>query len=294
MCLLVSLILIGSLCMGCSSSEKGFWEAENQLRILGPYCSNEQHSEGDNVFNSERKIVGVVSEEDLQELQQIMNGMKKFFAEEYDVDISTKIDELPTIRTFTMEAKDGIILDGYYEPSLNQLALRKEVLNDKVARNAVFVHEMLHYLGFSQQNCGIFLEGLTDALSVKCQEYLGLEVYQSNAYDLSRKLGFQILEVDKELVKKAFTEPDFDIYSRINERLANVKQPITQIDAKDIAPNLDWCVSCIFFSPYQDTTSLQFQAQEIVACYLKTFEPTEAQIEVIRQNYIVADYEEIK
>lgn len=276
-----------------------FW-SENELRITRQFNIILDNEKTQTVLNQEKEIIGEASEDVRKKVEELKSNIIEFFNSEYNIDVTDSINNIENIYIFEQDLYKEQFLGGYID-SKDIIYLNEEILDKGNMMESIIVHEIMHYLRFkSKSTYGIyFIEGLTEAITHKCLDFVEKEFYFSNFYGLAHNLSMQILAVDKDIVKKVLTEDDFDIMQRINLHLKDVKQSIIKID--DIATNLECCITSIFYvniygSKYQESDLEAFilQAQDIVSSYCKTFNPTKKQIKEIRKYYIIQDYEKLK
>lgn len=287
------LLIVVFTCNAMMISSKGFWEKESDIRIVTQFDVIENDELGKTVIDQETNILRE-SKEVLNSLEPIKDDISQFFQDKYGVDVSKKIDKLNKVYIYTAPSYKGETLSGYIEESAVYFNI--ETLSDDILKENVFIHETIHYLGFmSDENNDDYryiMEGLTEALTKECIEYHGKK-YLPNAYETQRALMEQILIVNPDLVVNAINFGSCQLDQIINSRLLGIRQSFKQED--DLAENLELCIITLSYGTAGNSEFfIALQAQDIVANYCKTFNPTKKQIKKIRSEYIVENFETIE
>lgn len=295
--IMLIIVICVVLIIGAYNSSFAFWNKSNELRIITQLVPAEGE---ENEITSQDPTVKKNTDETLTEkINTLKSGIAEFFSEAYNVDVTSKLDKLKDVYIFSLDENPNTgILYGYCDSELNTINLNDSILDDEVLFNSVFVHETMHYLGIIHRtfNGQYFIEGIADALTYQCLEFLNKEFDATyTSYYTQRELALQIIAVDKELVVNAITQDDFEIMDRINEVLKDV--PRTVFPCDNVAETLEILVNGLLYNnssleSSELTTKISlFIGQEIVASYCKEFKPSKKEISEIRKHYVVENFE---
>lgn len=232
----------------------------------------------------------------MKQVDEIKSDIKKFFIENYSVDVSEKIDKLDIVYTYSSDEFKGQKLAGFVDSEGKTVNISQEILTDEIKLNTVITHEMMHYIGIkpvNNSNAGMYcIEGLADSLAEECLEYSNKKFLGTPYYENARRLWNQIKVVDKEIIRNAVSKDNYDIMSNFDKRLKNVKCTFKKVP--NISDNLENSINTVNQTNDEaEIFYLQLQSQDIVISYIKTFNPDKNQIKKIRENYLFEDYEEI-
>lgn len=292
---LTGIIIMAMLLLsGCG--RESFWEKMNEVRIIQKFDIIVNDELASTVLNQETKDLEVAHDIIVQKVERLKKGIMNFFEERYDVDTSAKLEKLDQIMIYSADEYKGNILNGYAEN--NTIYLNKNILGNEDIFNCVVIHETIHTLGFvgDDDNSDMYIiEGFTEALTIECLEYMKKTGESSSVYRTFAQLASQILVVDKDIVKETLEQGRCNIKNKINNSLKDCKVLYLNDENVNFAETMECCFSTIVlgYATYETLPFLEFQAQEIVACYCKTFQPSKSEIKKIRRNYIIEDFEDV-
>ena len=267
---IVMAIVLG--CSGCSSSSQNF---ENTIPMIVEFYDEEEPEEFLD-FNPE--ILGKVDSETEKVLKACQLQVLKYFKDK-DIDVLDKLSKLEN--TYIYCAPDSGIA-GFYKPGTCDVYLEADTLLDRDYLKFVYIHELMHYLGFSDDETTMMQEGMADAIA---EDILGYSYEYS--YDMPRWLCHQLITADSELLSYIIDGGDID--DRIDERLEDVPRewhvPEHDMSMSDV---LDILLYSIEYDDLDINTVLSYadQCQSIVVAYCNTFDLTDQQIEDLSQ-YII-------
>lgn len=271
-------------------SDYSFWEKDNQVRITLPI----------DVVSMEDDTSDIKSLDTLNLSEQYLNrtiflkeAMISYFSEEYSIDISKKLEK-QKLRAFKADSSNlgtmGYVdIDNPDYLNLNSILFTQEY---DVYFDNTYIHETLHQIGFRSIDGPIITEGITEALTDLILRKANVLSYPTPNYSQIRTLSYQILSVDKDIVKFYLENENPSISTRITNALENVNKPFLKVNPGKRLESLYNGITYGFtatFEPYY----LAFEAQEIVRSYCQTFNPDTKTIDYIRNHYLVLDYETV-
>lgn len=271
-----------------------FWEKENELRIDTSFTLHNSISSEDNFENIPGKKLPAKYEKTVKKLK---NGIIKFFAENYSIDVSEKLNK-QIVKVFKTDININSTTMGYVDSNNpNILNLNELILTEEYSYlfNNTYVHESLHQLGIKNVEEKMLMEGITDAFTDLILCYLGEKSFPTPNYYEARQLAYQIIKVDKEFPKLYFENENFSLSKRITEKLKDVKR--TNLECKTPGKNLIGLLSILYSNNLgvlqcnTDPYWYAHDAQAIVYAYCKECNPDQKSIDYIRAHYLVADFE---
>ncbi len=217
----------------------------------------------------EPDILGESDSETEKVLKNCQIKVLKFFKDN-DIDVLDKLSKLK--HTYIYCAPDSGIA-GYYKPGTCDVYLEADTLLDKEYLKFVYIHELMHYLGFEDDETTMMQEGMADAIA---EDILGYSYEYS--YDVPRWLCHQLITADPELLSYIINGGDID--DRIDERLENVPRewyvPKHDLSMSEI---LDVLLYNLEYYNLDIDTMIDYtnQCQAIIVAYCHTFDLTDEQ-----------------
>lgn len=274
-----------------------YWSQTNQLRVVANHTVI-QESTFENKYT--QTDIQDVPEKEAKTIEVLKDGIISFFKEFYEIDLTYKITK-QEVKVFTSTAHNDSMTMGYVDPevpnvlNLNQLLFTNEY---KPIFENTYIHEALHQLGFIDKNAVILTEGFTDAFTDMILCYIGRDSYTTSIYFDARTLAYQIICVDRDIPHLYLETENFSITKRISERLSDIEEVFEK--NANVGKKLELYVQLLYSDRIGDIISggdnlffYAYDAQEIVRSYCQTFEPSNEQIDYIRNHYLLEDFEEI-
>ena len=198
-----------------------------------------------------------------------------------NINVSNKLSKLEN--TYIYSAPNSGIV-GYYKRGTCDIYLEANTLQDRDYLKFVYIHELMHYLGFVDNETTMMQEGMADAIT---EDILGYSYEYS--YDFPRWLCHKLITADPELLSYLIDGGDLD--DRIDERLKDVPRkwyvPKHDLAMSEVLESLLYSLEYDYESIDIDTIlAYTDQCQAIIAAYCNTFDLTEEQIEELSQ-YII-------
>ncbi len=261
--------IVMAIILGVASSACGnMVESQNTIQMTVGFF--EEYDEEDECLNFNPDILGEADSETEKVLKDCQLKVLKFFKNN-DIDVVDKLSKLEN--TYIYCAPESGI-DGFYKPGTYDVYLEANTLLDTDYLKFVYIHELMHYLGFEDNETTMMQEGMADAIA---EDILGYSYEYS--YDIPRWLCHQLITADSELL--SFILDGGDIDDRIDERLKDVprKWNVPEHDLK-MSEVLDVLLYNLEYDAYLDIDTIiaySNQCQAIVVAYCKTFDLTDEQ-----------------
>ena len=163
----------------------------------------------------------ILSEEEYPWVQEARDILIKYFQEEYEIDISEKVNEVEVYTSSNVP----VFLYGFYDGT-GKVFMNKDDINKEYEFIMYLVlHEMVHAVGvdFYNDKSGMksnaLYEGLAEALTKRIIETSGYVYDGTSAYSELRVYGEKILEADSRLIPELAEGKETDIATRIDKKL---------------------------------------------------------------------------
>jgi hypothetical protein len=273
-----------------------FWNKPNELRLVIDYKANTLDTKQPEFEPAGDEIT--IPSSALSTISKLKAGIKKYFIDNYGIDLSEKLAKQKLKVFSTLTADNGSTTMGYVDTeNRNILNLNGVLFSNEYSYllENTFTHETLHQMGIINQNDGILTEGMTDAFTDLVLCSMGRESVTTPYYFDARTLCYQLIAVDKELPHLYFETKGFSLIKRITEKLEGIPQTLEP--SKNIGQKLKDITAVLYtyelgtVASGNDPVYYAYDAQDIVRSYLQTFNPSEEQISYIRHHYLVPDYE---
>ena len=268
---IVMAIVLG--CSGCHSSQS----FENTIPMIVEFYDEPEEPEEFLDFNPE--ILGKVDSETEKVLKACQLQVLKYFKDK-DIDVLDKLSKLEN--TYIYCAPDSGIA-GFYKPGTCDVYLEADTLLDIDYLKFVYIHELMHYLGFSDDETTMMQEGMADAIA---EDILGYSYEYS--YDMPRWLCHQLITADPELLSYIICGGDID--DRIDERLEDVPRewyvPEHDMSMSDVLDILLYNIEYDYELDIDTIICYVDQCQSIVVAYCNTFDLTDEQKKELSQFII--------
>ncbi len=225
-------------------------------------------------YDTQTKIIGRTDENTNIVLNDCKRSVRDFF-DEKGLDVSSDLDKLTTTYIFEQSTNSGRETWGFYRYNTYNIYLNVSILNDEDFMKFIYIHELIHYLGFIDDETSMLMEGLADAITERVLGY-----YYENSYDVPRALCHQLLIADDLLIPYVFHGGDFD--DRIDARLNSIydyPKPSNTLDFQLYIIEYD----NINIEKYHDYVR---NCQEIISSYCNTFNLTNEQQNDIELYYV--------
>lgn len=232
-------------------------------------------------------VIGQANEETLAIIDNCKKKIIDYFAKR-NLDVAPQIAALENIYIYQSEVLNDLYVAGYYKPDSFDVYLNQEILSDEDYLRFTYIHEVMHYLGFSDSESIMLQEGMADALT---EDILGYAY--SESYDIPRCLCHQMLISDPDLISYILEGGDID--NRIDIRLKNVPRKwLVEEHNLPLSNILDVLLCQIEYAEELgiDNNSKEVfinQCQAIVLAYCGTFDITEIQMVEINDYLIYFD-----
>lgn len=273
---IVMAIVLGVSATACGTS----YSSGNTIPMTVNFV-DEYYEDEDECIDFNPDILCEVDSETEKVLKDCQLKILKFFRDN-DIDVLDKLSKLE--HTYIYCAPDGSIT-GFYKPCTYDVYLEASTLQDRDYLKFVYIHELMHYLGFTDNKNTMMQEGMADAIA---EDILGYSYEYS--YDVPRWLCHQLITADSELLQYIIDGGDID--DRIDERLENVPRewyvPKHDLEMSNVLESLLYGIE---FESLDIDTIIAYcdQCQAIVVAYCNTFDLTDQQIEELSQYNFVTD-----
>ena len=246
------------------------------ISILGVCISNSRtYGSTENTvdyLSDETKIIGKIDDTTEQVITDCNNAIYNYFSG-IDIDVSYdlyKLDHHVFLFEENSESSDFSLL-GYYS-SLHpcHIYLNNSLLEDMDQLKYTYIHEVMHYLGFTDSETTMIMEGMADAIT---EDILGY--YYEDSYDVPRGLCHQIIISNPDVITFILNGGDLD--DSIDSRLDNLYSVPSY--------TLDYELDKIEYEELDDYTYDEYvkNCQEIISSYCETFDLTDDQYEEIEE-----------
>ena len=224
--------------------------------------------------------IATVDIDTLQILQDCQLQVIEYFGAK-NINVTDKLSKLEN--TFIYNAPNSGVA-GYYKRGTCDIYLEANTLQDTDYLKFVYIHELMHYLGFVDNETTMMQEGMADAIA---EDILGY--YYEYSYDVPRSFCHQLIIADPDILQYILEGGDLDV--RIDERLENVPRvwyvPKHNLLMSDVLEFLLYDLEYNYDTLDNDTIiAYSYQCQAIIVAYCNTFDLTEEQIEELSQ-YII-------
>ena len=187
-----------------------------------------------------------------------------YFLERYEIDISYELSTINNVCFFSqVRVEDGTQLLGIYDPTVAfqpNIYLNECLLDDLDLLKFTYVHEIMHLLGFVDNETVMLMEGLSDCLAENILGYC-----YTGSYDVPRELSHQLLIADPDLISYIINGGDVD--DRI-DRFAELsyEEPVSSLA-------LEYLLYEIEYNDLDDNTYSEYldDCQEIISSYCNSF-----------------------
>ena len=267
---IVMAIVLGTI-NGCGISHS----SENTIPMTVEF--HDEYDVDDGLyFNPE--ILGEADSETEKVLKDCQLKIIKFFKGN-DIDVLDKLSKLE--HTYIYCAPESGIA-GFYKPGTCNVYLEADTLLDRDYLKFVYIHELMHYLGFADDETTMMQEGMADAIA---EDILGYSYEYS--YDIPRWLCHQLITADSELLQYIIDGGDID--DRIDERLENVPRewyvPKHDLEMSNVLESLLYGIEFESLD-IDEIIAYSDQCQAIVVAYCNTFDLTDEQVKELSEYTI--------
>ena len=201
-----------------------------------------------------------------------------YFLERKEIDVSYELSTLAGVYFFSQKSTedDGQLL-GLYDPTVAyqpNIYLNEFLVDDVDLLKFTYVHEIMHLLGFVDNETIMVMEGLSDCMA---EEILGY--CYTDSYDVPRELSHQLLIADPDLISYIINRGDVD--DRIDR--------FAESSYEGCVPSqvLDYLLYEIEYYNLDDCTYSEYidECQEIISSYCNSFELSDEQLEEIESYW---------
>lgn len=275
-------IVIAIVCTGCASNTS----KENILPIIVEDESFTGYEISMNVKYCDEELENVPNFV-YQILDEEKENLKKFFKEEYRVNVKKALNKIDKI--YAYDTKSDLIT-GFSDE--NKIIISRyilsDILNDDIMIRSIIRRELIHCLGVesTDNEYTLLVEGFAEELAIQASKYAGVEYVENEAYYIQIKVARQILIADKKIVKK-FLSKEFKLENYINDTLKDASQKYNT--SSNVARLLSNCINKYYYlsNRYEEVNILPLQIQYIVFAYCNTFELDEEEVKAIEANSII-------
>lgn len=287
--------------VGCGVNRDNLYDPANNEIALADFFFKEEseYSDADFVIAEEKAYidaicdaaeeVGVLENEYIRELK---DEMIDFFNYEFGIDVSEKINN---VETKLIEVSDSNVW-GYHIPGTNVVCVNQDLYQMRDYFPFTWCHEVIHYLGISNNNNEYWAlyETLTEAVTIQLMWWLEAP-YTLSAYYNASLIGSQMLIANPEIVTKLIIDEKFSMEDHINEVLKDAVYPVANLpEDTNIAFQLDSYLMCMIEMNqlYCDNPLIMnFMLQEIATAYCRKFDLTEEQIKMSRPFWLLQEFD---
>jgi len=224
-------------------------------------------------------VIKTVDRDTIRVLQDCQLQVVSYFKKS-NIDVSDKLSKLEN--TYIYNAPNSGVA-GYYKRGTCDIYLEANTLQDRDYLKFVYIHELMHYLGFVDNETTMMQEGMADAITENILGY-----YYEYSYDVPRSLCHQLIIADPDILQYILDGGDLD--DRIDERLKDVPR-VWYVPEHDLA--MSEVLESLLYSLEYDYESIDIdtiiaysdQCQAIVVAYCSTFDLTEEQFKELIQYF---------
>jgi len=261
---IIMAIVLGVSATACGTS----YSSENIIPMTVEFV--DKYDEEDESLDFDPDVLGEADSETEKVLKDCQLKIIKFFKGN-DIDVLDKLSKLE--HTYIYCAPESGIA-GFYKPGTYNIYLEADTLLDRDYLKFVYIHELMHYLGFSDDETTMVQEGMADAIA---EDILGYSYEYS--YDIPRWLCHQLITADPELLSYIINGGDID--DRIDERLKDVprKWHVPEHNLEKMSEVLDVLLYNLEYYNLDIDTMIAYtnQCQAIIVSYCHTFDLTDDQ-----------------
>ena len=216
------------------------------------------------------KVIGKIDDTTEEIIIDCNNAIYNYF-DSINIDVSYDLNNLNNhVFLYRENDVDGdVMLLGYYDSACN-IYINECLLDDIDCLKFTYIHEVMHYLGFTDSETTMIMEGMADAIT---EDILGY--YYEDSYDVPRGLCHQIIISNPDVITFILNGGDLD--DSIDSRLDNLYSVPSY--------TLDYELDKIEYEELDDYTYDEYvkNCQEIISSYCETFDLTDDQYEEIEE-----------
>lgn len=234
--IVVFVLIIATLCRCCSLAGFGGDSVQsdtidttnmNPSEIMDLYRDlveelNQEYLEMDKAIAEQTDDAIDLSGESKKVIDELNNEIARYFEEVYEIDVTGRLAKL-NVKLINPPQDLDIIIYGYYNNIQfdNNVYISSAIVDDETLFEYTYVHETMHYLGFSSKNSielTYVYEGLTEAITENIHEYSKAFDYVDDPIYFESKLAAkEILKATPEIVAEIIlAEGEYDLEANIN------------------------------------------------------------------------------
>ena len=234
--IVVFVLIIATLCRCCSLAGFGGDSVQsdtidttnmNPSEIMDLYRDlveelNQEYLEMDKAIAEHTDDAIDLSGESKKLIDELNNEIARYFEEVYEIDVTGRLAKL-NVKLINPPQDLDIIIYGYYNNIQfdNNVYISSAIVDDETLFEYTYVHETMHYLGFSSKNSielTYVYEGLTEAITENIHEYSKAFDYVDDPIYFESKLAAkEILKATPEIVAEIIlAEGEYDLEANIN------------------------------------------------------------------------------
>lgn len=251
---------------------------QQQLKQEQDGYESETFEHDNPVDKSQFEITGPIDAETEEIVSECNELIYAYFLEREEIDISYELSTLTGVYFFSQEnTEDGEGFIGLYDPTVasqKYIYLNECLVDDVDLLKFTYVHEIMHLIGFEDNETIMVMDGLSDCLA---EDILGY--CYTGSYDLPRELGHQMLIADPDLISYIINRGDVD--DRIDR--------FAESSYEGCVPSqvLDYLLYEIEYYNLDDCTYSEYidECQEIISSYCNSFDLSDEQLEEIESYW---------
>lgn len=148
------------------------------------------------------RICGKINNEVIERIIDNCNNEINNYFEEYDINVNLDVLCIYLFEERTPEGNMG----GYYNKSTPyNIYLNVNLIKDIDRLKFTYIHEVMHFIGFQDDDATMLMEGMADAIAEDILQY-----YYDDSYDIARELCHYMINNDHKAFQYIVRGGDID------------------------------------------------------------------------------------
>lgn len=243
-----------------------------------------------------QKVLGDCEEienKSIEKLDELKAELVEFFKENYELDISKKIE---SIKTLQFRNEDLSISVCHIPEEKNTIYIHKTYLEQysKYTR-ATWVHELMLVLGVEREETKYkpLYDAMAEALTYLFYKQEKRSEPPVSMYTVPAKLCLQMIIVNPQIVNNLLTNEEYKLEDEINIMLENSEYPNFEPN-ESIVGVYNLVFSTLFATYESPDKEIAFLGQEICTAYCRRFKLSKKKIEELKKYWILPEYDKVR